>query len=450
MLYCFCDHALELEISMTYIQPIACSRYAIFWGLLCALLFCSLSPADARKWRQDKPTPKLHVKGRFLQDPNGRSVTLHGWWQPIDGYFNNQNYKDPSDWTNAAQVASVLHYQSGIADILTHQAPLYNANHGWGCRFVRPTGYRCPGWDYSSGLLADPAQFNAYLKNFVVPYINHCRQKGLYVVLVGNPTGQDQGANYGDNSHNMTQQYQQSLLQFWQIVSIFPGIKSADNVQFELCNEPNCIETQFGNGQWGNGDDAHYAALARFMQPIVNVIHTQKADNIIWVPSLADQQQNNGFIKYPIRRNNIGYAAHIYPGYVSGANHNGDANLTASVTGLWNYEYKDCADRYPMIITESWWTSHTPEQLKQVPYLSLFDGITGDRHYGYGAALKKNLDSAGNISYVIGTSQDLLANTDLNLIHVGRSDAQGASAAFDWFFDYSSHHAASPPPVQTK
>lgn len=413
-----------------------CLRAVLVLVLLCVGLSGSLTRAAG------PATPKLHVVGRFLQDPGGHNVTLHGWWQPIDGYFNHQNYTDPKDWTDASQVKPVLDYQNRIADILSHSGPISGAHHGRNCTFVRLTGYRCPGWDYVTGRLTSTVQFQAYLHNFVVPYIAHCQRDGLYVVLVGNPTGQDQGANYGDNSHNMTAQYQQSLLQFWRIVSALPGIQSADNVQFELCNEPNGIETRFGDGHWGNGDDAHYAALARFLQPIVDTIRAQKADNMIWIPSLADQQQMMGFVKYPLHGGSIGCTAHIYPGYVSGANNNGDPNTPRFVEGLWDYEYKACADRYPMMITESWWDSHTADQLKQVPYLKLFDGITGDAHYGYGAALKKEIDAEGNVSWVIGTSQDLLTHTDLSLSHTQRSEVQGAHAAFDWFPAYASPAAA--------
>ena len=386
-----------------------------------------------------KHTPKLRVRGRYLQDRSGHSVTLHGWWQPIDSYFNGGgvNYKDPNDWNNLSEVSPVLDYQNSVADVLTNRSPLYGYKHGWYCNLVRLTGYRCPGWDYTTGELSRPAQFLGYLRNFVVPYIKNCKKHGVYVVIVGNPTGQDQGANYGDNSKNMTQRYQTSLLKYWQIVSNFPGIKSVSNVQFEICNEPNKIETQFGNLKWGNGDDAHYLALQRFMQPIVNTIRSQNADNVIWIPSLADQQQNSSFVKYPIRGQNIGYAAHIYPGYVSGANHNGDANIPSNFRGIWRFEYEQCSRLYPVMVTESWWTLRTAKQLVGDPYSNLFNGITGNVNYGYGMSLKQAFDDAGNVSYVIGTSSDLLGDVAHGLDETSLSQSDGSRAAFDWFPTYS-------------
>ena len=45
------------------------------------------------------PTPPLHVEGRFLKDPCGNNVLLHGWMQPTASWFNgNRWYRDPSNW----------------------------------------------------------------------------------------------------------------------------------------------------------------------------------------------------------------------------------------------------------------------------------------------------------------------------------------------------------------
>ena len=140
-----------------------------------------------------------------------------------------------------------------------------------------------------------------------------------------------------------------------------PGIKSADNVQFELCNEPIKIETSLWQRRdWGNGDDAHWAALTNFMQPIVDTIRQQNADNVIWVPGLGYQAQYQGFVNHPINGGNIGYAAHFYPGYVRNL---GDPNDSNNVASYWNANYKPCADLYPMMITEMYWQNYTNDQL---------------------------------------------------------------------------------------
>ena len=255
--------------------------------------------------------------------------------------MGGHNYPDPTDYTDPNNVAPALNFLEGEADIYAHQYPLYGAYHGWYCSFVRLNGTDnnnsfAPGWD-SSGNLTDMNQFQGWLNNFVIPYINHCRQDGLYVVLLGTPS---QSYPNGDISNNMTQAYQQSLVQFWQIVASTPGIKNANNVQFELCNEPINIETSFGNGQWGNGDDAHWSALTNFLQPIVNTIRQQNADNVVWAPGLGYQAQYQGFVSHPINGGNVGYAAHFYPGYVRNL---GDPNDPNNVASYWNANYKPCA-----------------------------------------------------------------------------------------------------------
>ena len=63
----------------------------------------------------------------------------------------------------------------------------------------------------------------------------------------------------GDGSRNMGQGTQQRMTTFWETVANAPGIKGADNVMFELMNEPVAIETNFGANDWGFGS-------ARFWQ----------------------------------------------------------------------------------------------------------------------------------------------------------------------------------------
>ena len=59
---------------------------------LLALVLGGLLTAPARAYidmlPSSNPTPKLHITGRFLQDPNGNNVLLHGWYQPAQSYFN--------------------------------------------------------------------------------------------------------------------------------------------------------------------------------------------------------------------------------------------------------------------------------------------------------------------------------------------------------------------------
>lgn len=375
---------------------------------------------------QGMPTPKLHVTGRFLQDPNGKNIRLVGYMQPAASWFNGEgnNYPNPTDYTNPSNVAPALNHFKAVADILSNTAPRYGRSNGWYCSFVRFIGDGnvnpnfAPGWDVN-GNLSNPAQFNGWMQNVLVPYINHCRSRGLYVVICGNPSEVFPG---GDATKNMTAQYRANLITFWTALASHPGIKSANNVMFEICNEPVAIETSFGANNWGSGNNSYYQALANFMQPIVNAIRAQGADNVIWIPGLGWQGEYAGFATYPVTGANIGYAAHVYPAY--GNVHN---NATA-VANLWNSNYKPAADLKPMLITEMFWFPNNG-----VGYQDLFNGTTA----GFGNAIKSSIDNQGNVSFLVGMVGDLFANLNAGLANTTLSNLEGTQALFSWLPTYT-------------
>ena len=212
---------------------------------------------SAQAW-QGMPVPKLHVSGRFLQDTNGNNVLLHGWMQPMASWFNGQGkwYSDPSDWNNTANVSGMLTYLQNAATLLSDSSPKYSRSYGWYCSFVRVNTDSIGGWTSAAGLV-DTNQFNGWLQNFVVPYANHLKSHGLYLVL--SATGPINTPNNGTHNAGVTEQ--QRLLTFWQTVANAAGVKSADNIMFELMNEPVDIESSPGNGDWGNHASQYFLAF---------------------------------------------------------------------------------------------------------------------------------------------------------------------------------------------
>jgi len=398
------------------------AAFALTGGLFCA-------PASAY---QGIKTPKLHVTGRFLQDPNGNNVTLHGYMQPGGGWFNGEGhiFNNPTDYVDPSHVDTCLKYYEGVADILSDNRPMYGKDHGWYCSFVRyigdtgGVGNFAPGWD-ADGNLAHPEQFEGWLKNVIVPYVEHCKKDGLYVVLVGNPSEVFPKKKDGkdDAEKNMSKQYQDNLISFWSKVASYKGIKNADNVMFEICNEPIAIETSFGKGDWGSGNDEHWASITSFMQPVVDAIRAQKSNNVIWIPGLGWQGEYAGFAKYPVNGKNIGYAIHIYPAY-GGAHNNPDL-----VVQNWNRQYKPAGDLYTLIVTEMAWSPNNGWG-----YQDLFNGRTD----GFGNAIRKCIDDEGNVSFVQGMVGDLLGNLKDGLAYTTLGSEDSTQAAFDWFKDYDS------------
>ncbi|HPU56195.1 MAG TPA: RICIN domain-containing protein, partial [Verrucomicrobiota bacterium] len=251
-----------------------------------------------------------------------------------------------------------------------------------------------------------------------VPYANHLRSRGLYLVLCA--TGPINTPNNG--AHNCGPVEQQRLITFWQTVANAPGVKSVDNIHFELMNEPVQIETSFGANNWGSGSAPYFQAFRNFMQPVINAIRNTGANNFIWVPCLGWQGEPHGWVQYPFSGSNIGVAAHFYPAY--GGVHN---NQTA-LQNLWNSNYKPAADRWPMIITECMWFPNAPGG-----YDDLFNGTTA----GFGHAIKSAMDNQGNVSYVVGFLADLLVNlVNSTPANCTLGSHEGAQAYFRWLPGY--------------
>jgi endoglucanase len=378
-------------------------------------------------------TPMLHVNGRFFQDPNNRNVLLRGYMQAGASWFNGEghNYSDPSDYTSASSCAGMLNFYNGAADILAGTAPRYNTDHGWYCSYTRLCGNGtangfAPGWD-SNGNLSDQNQFNGYINNILIPYADHCAQDGLYLIICGTPSEVYPG---NDTGKNMTYQYQQNLITFWKALAN-SGLRWRPNVLFEICNEPITIETSFGAGNWGSGSSAYWSALQSFMQPIVNAIRNTGDGNIILVPSLGYQGENQGWASYPVSGYGVAYSGHLYPAY--GNVHD---NATA-MQNLWNSNYKPCADHYPLVITEMYWYQNPIDG----QYDDLFAGSTS----GFGNAAKSAIDNQGNVWYLIGMVGDLLGNLNNGLGSTTLGSGDGAQASFAWMCQYT--WAGVPGPV---
>jgi len=383
------------------------------------ILICVSWLTPAMAW-QGMPVPKLHVSGNKLVDGYGRIVVLHGTHQPTDPYFagDGKYFNSPTDYANA------LRYFNAVVDTLTDTSPHYGFDHGWYVNYVRfaPDKY----WfgDTSDGSF-DMQKLKSFTTNVLVPYILHCRSRGVYVVIMPNI----------DKPDNTTvPQLQTFLKTIWGYWVTVPQIKSAGNVQFELMNEP--INALASDNTWGSGQPKYWQALTNWLQPIVDTIRNSGADNIIWVPGLSYQGEYQGFVQYPIsggKLGNIGYAAHLYPAY------GGVGDDPNAMQNHWNSNYQPCVNIAPMLITEmSWFRFRQGDN----DYWHLFDGVTGDDTSGFGTAMRHVAD-ANNVGWTIATQGSLLAggpNTDMadpaGGLNYDPSRDSCALAGFNWWYQY--------------
>lgn len=362
------------------------------------------------------PTPFLHVEGRQLKDPNGKTVVLRGgWMQPTESWFNGGGkwYSNPTDYTNPNNVAPMLNYLKEAATVMSDPSPRYGRTHGWYNTFVRVNTDAIGGWTQQSGLV-NQAQFNGWIQNFLVPYANHLKARGLYLILAA--TGPINTPNNG--SRNAGRVEQTRLRTFWTNVANAPGVKNANNIMFELMNEPVDMESTLGNGDWGKGQAKYYAAFRTWIQPVIDDVRKTGANNVVWVPTIEWQGAPHQHVQYPFTGSNCGVAVHLYPPYG-----NCNDNATCHVN-FWNRSYKPCAEKWPMIITENFWFPGN-------------NGLVTGSTQNYGNTLKANVDATGNVSYMIGFLSDLLDLEKARPTNAALLSKEGAQAAFEWWYQYN-------------
>lgn len=335
------------------------------------------------------PMPRLHVEGRYLKDPHGNIVNLHGFAQTYSPWFNERGSK----WTNY-NVNGCLNYNRSMIDGIM--------DAGWKVNFIRL--HMDPYWSNTPGCTPDyheahncfnKTRFKKYLDEVFIPMAEYAVSKGLYVIM--RPPG------VSPENIKVDDDYNEYLLTVWDIVSKHAKLKNHPNIMFELANEP--IKILGPNGDYGTSSQGHFDNLKTYFQSMVDVIRANGADNILWIPGLGWQSKYRGFAVNPIEGENIGYAVHLYPGWfgsVSGDN-------TSTINGYtdfkreWDAEIKPVADFAPIVITEMDWA----DEKYNASWGKGKTGVVGGE--GFGANFKKIMDETGNVSWLIFTEPHHLA-----------------------------------------
>lgn len=152
-------------------------------------------------------------------------------------------------------------------------------------------------------------------------------------------------------------EYNQYLIKVWTHVAQHPKLKNHPNIMFELANEP--INILGPDGTYGAGSQGHFDKLKEYFQSVVDAMRAQGCDNILWIPGLGYQGLYKGFAVNPIEGENIGYAVHLYPGWMGSDGENGDGG--SSTGGYepfqqgWDDSVAPVAIFAPIMITEMDW-----------------------------------------------------------------------------------------------
>ena len=333
---------------------------------------------------------ELHVDGRYLKDAEGNIVNLHGVAQTYSPFFNN------NAWGNY-DVDGCLRYNQLLLDKVLAA--------GWEINFVRQhmdPYWSSPGAPSEAEAYAyyDEERFKKYLDIVFVPMAEFAISRGCYVIM--RPPGvSPENIRIGDD-------YQKYLIRIWNIVSQHPKLKNNSFVMFELANEPvNIVDKETGSSLDTNSG---YQQLTEYFQEIVDTIRTN-CNNIIWVPGLGYQSQYAGYATYPIKDelNNYGFAIHVYPGWYGsdGENEDGGVGTGGGYTAFqngWDNQVGPVAATHPIVVTEMDWA---PAKYNA----SWGKALTGEAGgSGFGANFKLIVDNSGNVSWLLFTGLEYLAD----------------------------------------
>ena len=328
----------------------------------------------------------LHIEGRFLKNASGEAVNLHGFAQTYSPYFNK------SAWSNYDVDACLAYNQKCIDGVLSA---------GWKVNFIRQ--HMDPYWsspgaatEAQAYAFYDRKRFEKYLDLVFVPMAEYAIKRGLYVVM--RPPG------VSPEVISVNDDYNNYLIEVWDIISNHPKIKNNPGIMFEIANEP--VDIVGTDGSIGRSTDAQFAALSQFLQPIVDVIRDNDCRNIVWLPGLGYQSCYSGFVSHPVEDDNMGYAIHCYCGWYGSDGQSEEwGESGGGYTGFqqgWDAQITPVANQSPILVTEMDWA---PAEYNS----SWGKGTTGTAGgRGFGANFKYIVDNTGNVSWLLFTDQEYL------------------------------------------
>ena len=337
---------------------------------------------------------QLHVDGRFLVDADGQTVNLHGFAQTYSPFFNN------NAWGNY-DVDACLRYNQLMTDRVLAA--------GWEVNFIRQ--HMDPYWsspgastEAEAHMFYNEERFRKYLDIVFVPMAEFAISRGFYVVM--RPPGVcPKEIKVGDK-------YQEYLVKIWDIVSEHPSLKNNPYVMFELANEPvDILNPEDGSKLDVNANkNAAFTQLSMYFQKIVNTIRENGCNNILWIPGLGYQSQYAGYVEHPINDpvNNYGFAIHVYPGWYGSDGENEDGGVGnnggyVSFQNGWDNQVGPVAETHPIMVTEMDWA---PKKYNA----SWGKATTGEAGgAGFGANFKLITDNSGNVSWLLFTGQEYMA-----------------------------------------
>ncbi len=260
-------------------------------AVIVCTLFCLTAPIYAA-------TPRLHVDGNKIKDPNGNIVVLRGIDLIDLGFLQ--------DWQGGA---------INMINRITNKSDSQGSSPGWYPKAIR-INITPP--DSVSGWPHPFNPDNNDLYNLLRTVVDYCKTKDMYAII---------------DWHYIANTYEHidSTSEFWAYMA--QRFANDDHVFFELFNEP--INNNMGD------DTKNWLSVRNDMQTWINIIRTYAPDNIILVGGPNWSQTIGPAASYPLVGDDIVIVSHIYPGHWKAGN---PSWYTNNIT--------TCAAVYPIIMTE--------------------------------------------------------------------------------------------------
>jgi endoglucanase len=166
-----------------------------------------------------------------------------------------------------------------------------------------------------------------YMARFLDRQVALCAQTNMYAII-------DYHDFYDTNADTHDR-----MMNFWSIVA--PRYAGYPHVIFELFNEPN-------QGEW--------LPLRDLFEEAIDIIRAQAPEALIIANGLEWGYDIHYVLTDPVRRDNLAYGTHPYPGKVAYCNY--EVNC---MRAGWQYKFGDASEVYPVMVTEVGWTPEPPD-----------------------------------------------------------------------------------------
>ena len=388
--------------------------------------------------------PPLHVDGKYLKDDKGNIVRLHGVMDTPSDWFNSGRW----GWgIDDSKVTPCINYFNKLYTAITdtvngaycnvfrlHLDPCWTNDNNVNYSYVNDQGETIVVGKTGDGEANiqhfSKTRLTKYMRTLYSKLALNAVKKGLYIIM--RPPGVcPETITVGDG-------YQHYLMEVWDIVTQNDSIlKYSGQISIELANEP--IHVHDANGQSSD------RALHDFFQPIVDKIRANGFTGIIWGVGTGYQSGYEGYAKYPLEGENIGYAVHVYSGWYGQGDNN--ANPQTFITNFGRQV--PVVNTNPIVVTEIDWS---PQNTDKIDHYNEF-GDPVYKNYGtwatastskWGMAWKATHDYYGNIGMTLTGTGDYIdidksiATTPAKAVVAFDGNPECcAQACFEWYKDWN-------------